>query len=318
VRQLFCILVALQVAAGTNAMAGVIPWSERQREPGPVEPGDSVALFVGIREFDKDLTLTKVRYAVDDAIDLAHAFSFNRNTRLVDPKRVILALNGEPQNPESARYLKDLIAAGAAVKSANHTDILMHLENQARAVGQNGILIVGFATHGVNDDGIQHLLAADSLLQHLGTTISEVDVREIVSRARVRRAFILLDACRRQLTSDTRSGQPDPRSAAAMMRKLANIEGTVVFAAAAAGNYAYDDDVRRNGVFSAAVIDGLQCAAPTDDNGFVTVDTLSTYVDNHVLQWLRKHQRHEGSRATQLFCEGKSKTMPLSACASAH
>jgi hypothetical protein len=103
-----------------------------------------------------------------------------------------------------------------------------------------------------------------------------------------------------------------------MMRKLADIDGTVVFAAAAAGNYAYDDDVRRNGVFTAAVIDGLQCQAPTDATGFVTVDTLSAYVDNRVLQWLRRNRHHEGTRATQLFCEGKSKTMPLSACGSAH
>ncbi|HEV7765237.1 MAG TPA: hypothetical protein VGQ76_09565, partial [Thermoanaerobaculia bacterium] len=100
-RQLFCIFVALQLVAGTDAMAGVIPWTDRQPEPGPVVPGDSAALFVGIREFENDQTLTTVRYAVDDAIDLAHAFSMSRNARLIDPGHIILALHGEPQKAQS-------------------------------------------------------------------------------------------------------------------------------------------------------------------------------------------------------------------------
>jgi hypothetical protein len=312
VRQFLWIFVALLLARG--AAGGVVPWTERQPEPGPIVPEDSAALFVGVREFVYDETLTEVRYAVDDAVDLAYVLAMDATSRLVDPKRVILALSGDPQKPQSQQHLDELVAAGAAMKSAGQSDVLLHLENQARVVGRDGVLIVSFATHGVTDEGIQYLLTASSLLQHRETSISEVKVRDIVSRARVPRSLILVDACREQLTSHTRTGEPDPQSAAALMRALATVHGQVVFSAAAAGGYAYDDDARRNGVFTAAVIDGLHCEASPDAQGLITVDALSTFVEKRVLSWIRTRRDPTATRATQLHCEGGTRTMPLAVC----
>lgn len=50
-----------------------------------------------------------------------------------------------------------------------------------------------------------------------------------------------------------------------LLRAMSAVHGQVVLAAAAAGQYAYDDDDRRNGVFTAAVIDGLRRQAPADE-----------------------------------------------------
>ena len=311
-RQFLGIFVALLLTLGADA--GVLPWSERQPGPGPVVPQDSAALFVGVREFAYDETLTEVRYAVDDAVDLAYALSMEPASRLVEPHRVILALAGDPQKRQSQQNLDALLAAGASVKSAGQSDVLMHLENQARAVGKDGVLIVSFATHGVSDEGIQYLLTASSLLQHRETSISEMKVRDIVTRAGVPRSLILIDACRENLTSHTRSGEPDPQSAAALMHALSGVHGQVVFSAAAAGGYAYDDDARRNGVFTAAVIDGLHCEAAPDGNGLITVDSLSTFVESRVLSWIRARRDPSVTRATQLQCEGSTKLMALAAC----
>jgi hypothetical protein len=309
VRQFFSFFVALLL--GGAAAAGVrtltIP-----RPPGPVVPNQSAALFVGIREFPYDHGLAEVRYAVDDAVDLAHVLSIEPATRLVDARRVVLALSGEPQKAESRRRLEELVAGGASVRSAAQPDVLTLLQQQARAVGPNGVLVVSFATHGVSIEGTQYLLTASSLLQHRETGIAETKVREIVSRVGVPRSIILLDACRERLTTNVRS--VDPRSAAAMMRVIGDINGQVVFSAAAAGDYAYDDDHRGNGVFTAAVIDGLQCRAGTDADGFVTVDTLSSYVEEQVLSWVRRNRDPDASRATQLQCEGRSRKIPLSSC----
>jgi Caspase domain len=312
VRQFLRIFVAFVLTHG--AAAGVIPWTERQAEPGPIVPEDSAALFVGVREFAYDETLAEVRYAVDDAVDLAYVLSIDIGSRLVDPKRVILALSGDPQKPQSQRRLDTLIGAGATVKSAGQSDVLMHLEHQARLVGKDGLLVVAFATHGVSDEGIQYLLTASSLLQHRETSISESKVRDIVVRSRVPRSLILVDACREILTTHTRAGEADPQSAAALMRALANTHGQVVFSAAAAGGYAYDDDARRNGVFTAAVIDGLHCEAPADPRGLITVDTLATFVEDRVLTWIRQRDPTV-THATQLHCVGATKSMPLAACA---
>jgi hypothetical protein len=95
---------------------------------------------------------------------------------------------------------------------------------------------------------------------------------------------------------------------------MANVDGQVVLSAAAAGQYAYDDDDRRNGVFTAAVIDGLHCAASTDARGFITADTLAAFVEARVLAWIQKHRDADVLRATQLTSDGEAKNMPLARC----
>ena len=314
-RHLFAGLVAISLAA-SGALAGAGPVRATSTPAGPVEPSESAALFVGVREFLYDRTLTDVRYAVDDAVDLAFLLSIERTPRLVEPRRVILSLSGDPQKKESKEKLRRLREAGASVRAAGQSDVLTLLEAQSRAVGANGLLIVAVATHGVNDGGTQYLLTASSVLRHRGqTSLSEATIRDVISRAGVGRALVLLDACRERLTRDIRAGEADPRSSAAMMKALGEVTGHVVLSAAAEGQYAYDDDAIGNGVFTAAVMDGLRCSAATNEEGFVTVDTLSTYVEARVLEWVRRNQDRNARVATQLQCQGLSKRMPLSACA---
>lgn len=316
VRPVPFIVVVLLLSLADAALAGVRVQGGRKTAPpsDPVVPAQSAALFVGVQEFPRDPSLLPVKYAADDAVDLAFAMSIDARPRLVEPSRVVLALSGSPRKPQSQQKLETLKAAGAQLQPAGQTDILTLLERQSAEVGESGLLIVAFATHGITEKGTQYLLMADSVLTHLETAVSETKVRDIVSTARVPRSLILLDACRRQLTTDTRAGDDDPRSVAALLRSLGEVSGQVVFSAATPGEYAYDDEKRRNGVFTAAVVDGLHCGAATDAEGFVTVDTLSSYVEERMVSWLQKNRNPEARRATQLLCEGRSKRMPLAAC----
>lgn len=311
-RQVLCIFVALLCAA---AIAGPVRWADRMKE-APIDPMQSAALFVGVRDFD-DHSLTSVPYAVDDAVDLAYELTMNRRPALIDPKRVILALSGEPQKTESQEKLRKLLAAGASTHGAGQSDVFNLLESQSRAVGRDGIFIAAFATHGVSEEGTQYLLAASSLLAHYRqTSLTDIGIRDIVSGNGVPRSLIFIDACRERLTKDKRSGEVDPRSMARLMREISGVNGQAVISAAAVGGYAYDDEVRHNGVFTEMVIDGLRCGASTNAAGFVTVDTLHSYVESHVLSWLRLHKDSAVKKATQLVTEGATKQMPLSVCAS--
>ncbi|MCU1350533.1 MAG: caspase family protein [Acidobacteria bacterium] len=158
-------LSAVPLAAQTTRSARVLPPLQTVETSG-FDRSQSAALFVGVRHFTHDETLAEVRYAVDDAIDLAFVFALERNVRLVDAGRVVLALSGEPQKAESQQKLDALRTAGATVRGAGETDILALLERQARSVGKKGILIVSIATHGFNADGVHYLLAANSLFEH--------------------------------------------------------------------------------------------------------------------------------------------------------
>jgi len=311
-RQVLCLFVASLCSV---ALAGPQRWAERFRDK-EIDPLKSAALFVGVRDFTEDSSLTPVPYAVDDAVDLAFELSMNAARVLVDPTRVVLALSGEPQKKESQEKLSRLLASGALRHPAGHTEVLKLLDAQARAVGSNGILIIAFATHGVSDEGTQYLLTASSLLAHYRqTSLTDAGVRDTVTEHGVPRSLIFIDACRERLTKDKRSGDVDPRSAAPLMRAMSRISGQVVFSAAPNGGYAYDDESRQNGVFTAAVIEGLHCHARTNPAGFVTVNTLHPYFETHVLAWLQAHKNPSARTATQWTSEGNSKEMPLSACA---
>jgi hypothetical protein len=307
-RQQLWTFVALLLCA--PAVAGVKPAGS-----APFDARQSAALFVGVREFAFD-QLTNVPYAIDDAVDLAYEFAVDHRPALVPPGRVVLALSsGEPVKPESRRRLADLLAAGATRRPAQSTEILQWLETQSKRTGRDGILIISFATHGVSYNNTEYLLTTTSRLGQPPTAaVTDGDIKDAVWRNNVARSLILIDACREHLTGDRRTGHADPRSA--FVRIMTSLEGQVMISGAAAGGYAYDDDVRRNGVFTAAVIDGLQCGAAKDRHGFVTVETLHRYVSRRVLRWVRQNRDREAKKATLLVSEGETRKMPLSICVS--
>jgi hypothetical protein len=276
----------------------------------------SAALFVGIRHFSDDPSLQEVPYAVDDAVDLAWAFAVDSNVRLVQPEHVVLALSGTPEKKESKERLRKLEEMGVTRTKATLTDVLKALDQQASAVGRDGLLIVSFATHGFSREGDAYLLASNSLLQHEETALSTGKVFYTATKYGGRRSLILLDACRDQLRTG-RGAEPDPLSTAPLLapliRAMTRVEGQVVFYAAPAGKYAYDD-VRKNGVFTAEVLDALRCHASKDRLGLVTVDTLHTYVEQHVLAWVRKYRDPGAKSAIQVNIEGATESMPLAVC----
>ncbi|HEV7919228.1 MAG TPA: caspase family protein [Thermoanaerobaculia bacterium] len=273
----------------------------------------SAGLFVGINRFD-DKTIARVDYAVDDAVDLAWNFSLNPRINLIAPTRIVLALSGSANKKESKERLADLKRAGAVVSRATRDDIAALLQQQAAAAGKQGVFIAAFATHGYSEEGVPYVLASSSIYGVPATALSAAKVFEIASDAGAQRSLIFVDACRERLKASARSGEADPDAAAALLAAMNPVEGQAVFFAAAAGKYAYDDSVRKNGVFSAAVLDGLRCGAATDARGFVTVDTLSTFVEQRVHSWLVAHRRGSSGSATQTNMDGGTRDMPLAQC----
>ena len=185
------------VSASLNVMADGrgIRTLAGEGEAGALEEFDSAqsaALFVGVRRFPYDTKLAEVRYAVDDAVDLAFVLALDSRIRLIDPTHVILALSGEPQKPRSQENLATLKAAGAG-SHRRSTEVLNALDEQARAVGKNGVLVIAFATHGVSFEGTQYLLTATSVLRHRETALSESKIRDIASKSAAGRSLILVN-----------------------------------------------------------------------------------------------------------------------------
>jgi len=271
-------LLLLGWVPGTAEAVRVVPDAERQR--AGFDARDSAGLFVGVRDFE-DPQLTPVSYAVDDAVDLAHLFVLE--LELIEARKVVLALSGEPQKVASRSRLEKLRSEGATVETAEQSDLIRLLGEQGRAAGPGGLYVVAVASHGFSDQGSDFLVASDSRKRRIVRTgIAVSELLDDVSRSGTRRQLVLLDACRERLSSDTRSGGADSESAfgQAFADAIGAAEGQVVLAAATVGGYAFDDHEAKNGVFTAAVTSGLRGGARSDDRGLITVASLASYVQD--------------------------------------
>ncbi|HXA18706.1 MAG TPA: caspase family protein [Thermoanaerobaculia bacterium] len=309
------ILMAALWSAAAVPMAAQEPRSAAVTEPERgaargFDPEQSAALFIGVRHFTHDTSLSEVRYAADDAVDLAYALAEDRAVPLVKPGRVVLALSGEPQKPESREHLVALTKDGAKVYPAGQNDIISQLDAQSGLVGPKGVFIVSLATHAYVADGQLRLLASGSLLRHHETSLTTTTLFDIVSNSVAPRSLIFIDACRERLSSDTR-GAPDT---VPFLKAMSAATGQVVFYGAAPGRYAYDDDSRRNGVFTAALLDGLRCSATADEHGLITVNALADFVNDRVLTWLKAHRDSRATQGIQVTIDRGSGGMALAVC----
>jgi hypothetical protein len=280
------------------------------KEPPKFSRDESTGLFVGVRTFRHDDALT-VPFAVDDAIDLAYRFALDQRVGLIPPRRVVLALSGSPQKEESKRRLAELKEAGARVEAATSGDILNLLREQAAKTGRHGLLVLSLATHGFQQGGDAYILGSTSAFGSPETSLHTATLFNIAAEAP--RSLIFVDACRDRVGQTSRGASPDPAAAAPHLKRMARVRGQVIFYAAAPGQYAFDDEVHQNGVFTKAVLDGLACEASAP-RGTVVVETLHTYVDREVRRWIQKNRNETVNPATQISMEGETRNMGLSEC----
>ncbi len=272
---------------------------------------DSAALFVGVRLF-RDGQYAEVPSAVDDAVDLAHTFV---NLGLVTPDKTLLCLHGEARKPESAERLAELKDLGAKQRKAGVTDIYDALDRQRIECGEHGIFLVGVASHGMSHQGRDLVLAADTVpSQLLRTSVEVTEIFKTVGMAKAPRRLVLLDACRERLEAEGRSatgGESGSPMSDTFAKAIAKASGQVVLSGTVSGGYSYDDTHRGNGVFSAAVIDGLSGKAPGDERNLITVETLAAFVEDQVQDWLAKNAKDLLGIGKNF--DGMCKDMPLAA-----
>jgi uncharacterized caspase-like protein len=177
------------------------------------------------------------------------------------------------------------------------------------------MLIIAIASHGFSRKGVPYVLTSTSLGQEPQTALATATVLDIASQSRAGRALVLLDACRDQESSPrARASSSLPLAASPLLEAMNQSDGHVILFAAAPGKYSYDDLNRKNGVFTTAVIDALQCKADSDAQGLVTAETLSHYVDDRVRSWVNTYHDPSLGQAIQVRMDGTAGEIPLAVC----
>jgi uncharacterized caspase-like protein len=244
---------------------------EKSPKPRPPEvksflTEDKVAVVVGINSYTEESGFTKLRYAVDDAAQLAKAL--------------------RDQN-----YTVDLIPE----EQASGTYITKHLRNGAQSA--HGTLLFFFSGHGSagTKNPKESYLAPTSVdaddIERTGVSITEIE--EILKDSPAARKMMFLDACRDGASPSAPERSRSKGKLPPVMQQLAGSSGLRVLYSTSPGKRSYEDDVLRHGIFTKFLIDGIngEAAGP---NGLVTFLTLEEYVALKVKEYKPVQQPYEG------------------------
>lgn len=248
----------------------------------PIDWKQSAGVFIGIETFPVAGAPPDVRFAADDATDLAWAFAHELPS-LLAPDRTLLLLSGNPHKRISREHLLVLQHEGSVIAGGMDADaIYAHVREVAAKVGTDGVLILAIATHGYTSAGAHVLLTPDATIaQPKGVVLSRL--LGAIPPKHGRRVLLFVDACRK----------PFGPAPARMFEELEFPGDYAIFAASAPGGYAHAHEAVQNGYFSRAVADGLAGRAKPDVEGYITPGMLDVYVSTQVRASSNGRQRPE-------------------------
>jgi hypothetical protein len=243
----------------------------------------SAGVFIGIETFVSEAGAPPdVRYAADDATDLAWLFA-KELPSLLPSDRIDLRLSGRPHKRTSLEHLLILQREGSVTGTGISPDsIYAHIRESAMKVGPDGVLILSIATHGYTIDGAHVLLTPDATTSDpKGVVLSRM--LDAIPPGHGRRVLLFADACRK----------PYAPAPARQFEDLRFPGDYAIFAASEPGGYARANDAVQNGNFTSAVLAGLAGGAAPDSDGYITPSTLGTFVSRHVRESSGGDQRPE-------------------------
>jgi len=223
----------------------------------PALPSASLyVLAIGVSEYD-DAGL-KLRFAADDA------------------RAVAAALQRQSGGPLYRQVKAQVLTDGQVTRESV-------LDNMNRFLGQAGpgdVAVVFLAGHGVQDLAtgsyyfLPHAASPDTLLT-AGVRMTDFDEVVRVIRRNARAVVVMLDTCH---AGAMRLAARNLVSADDLPTRLSAGENFYLLAAAKPGNDSKERAELGHGVFTYAVLEGLQGPADADGDGFISVSELFGYV----------------------------------------
>jgi hypothetical protein len=227
------------------------------------------ALVIGVDDYSES-QISKLNGAANDARTLAKALS---------------EYAGFPEDQVTL-----LASDQASTLQPRRSTILRYLSNLRGTVPKDGLLLVSFAGHGIERSGRAFLLPSDALgvndMVLLEDTAVSVDrIKESIRATGVGQVIVILDACRSDPAPGRGAGDnlmtTDFRKSFDFDQRNQDIRAFATLYATAVGERAYEYDVKKQGYFTWALVEGLRGAA-ANDRGEVTLQRLVDYLQNSV------------------------------------
>jgi hypothetical protein len=225
-------------------------------------------LSIGINRYE-DPSIPNLGYAVADAQEIIDVF--------------------KTQEGKLYRKVNSLLIADSAGVAPTRDNIIDNLDFLKQA-GQRDVVMLFIAGHGVNDEGGNFLLLpsdagfnADGSIRR-SRVIPHEDIRSVLDVPGQKLVFI--DACHSEGTSGkkTRAVEND-----GLVRDLMD-PSTVIFTSSRGSELSQESAAYGHGVFTWAIIQGMQGEADLIKDGTITMKELDTYVSETVPRLTRGAQ----------------------------
>ncbi|MDA1166381.1 MAG: caspase family protein, partial [Planctomycetota bacterium] len=286
-------LSALRAQDNTRAV-GVRPNAVFEPLKSDASPG-SAGMFVGVNEFTTDPGLSRLYYAVHDAIETAHLFAFE--LKLIPPQNCYLLLGGEP-DPKAEivrQHLEQLRKAGATISGAERSKILTtFLQAKTKGRLDSDLFVCSFSSHGFNQGSDAFVMPSDGSRQLLRDTAVPLATIEFhmgnpEDGSKAGHRVLLVDACQERIPARGGStGAATEKSSAAFATELKKPTGQSKLASCGPNEFSFEADGLGgvgHGVFTYSFLEALRGGAAADAQQLVRLGAVSDFVAASVTKW---------------------------------
>jgi hypothetical protein len=236
--------------------------------------GKRYALCIGIDDF-KDPAIPALKGARNDASELAETLKkygqfdvVEKMTDDIDP-----TYDGARSYPQLANLRSKLASLALRIKPED-------------------LLVFFFAGHGIaTEEGEGYLLLADTVsADKWNTSLPIKDVLAWVSKTKVRKSLLILDACRVTMERSASRGLV-PTSIRAERYESSTV--SAIFYATKTGWASYDDPNSSHGIFTKFLLEGIKGRADYqggNGDGIVTFGELSGFVESQVTSYAHEQR----------------------------
>ena len=247
------------------------------------------ALLAGVEEYQPNSSISNLKYAVRDAVELGKAL---RSSCGFDHVCVFAGDTEGSRGP------------------ANQNDLIDELEDWANIIGPDDLFVFAFVGHGMEQGDRGYLLPADARLGRPNTFIDLQHLNAAFDNIRASQRVVLLDCCR----NDPEAGRGEAANAmgdvfsrditTTLDEKEESQTVTALLTACDKGERAYEWDRVRHGVFTYNILKAIKEDAWRD--GTLTVNAIGEYVQEKLGNWrggaTKQTPQYKQSGGAKIIC----------------
>jgi len=168
------------------------------------------------------------------------------------------------------------------LKNKPHHEILLEIEQIIENASRNDLVLIYYSGHGKQDsNGNLYLATTNTRTRYLKSTSIPIDsIKTYIAASRINKVIIILDCCYSGLVGKAfLKGGIDEQ-----LQSLSSGNGIFIMTASTGTQIALENRDERYGVFTKHIVEGIHDWKATNDDGYITMNSLYSYVNKQMME----------------------------------